>query len=84
MYVKGVTRKNEKRCITYIISKQLLSEIRFRDITLRDLTDPAPHRLARILSALINYAKFREGSWETFEEYARKTVSSSTYVREGE
>ncbi|KAL1930816.1 hypothetical protein VTP01DRAFT_10978 [Rhizomucor pusillus] len=53
--------------------KQLLSEIRFRDITLRDLTDPAPHRLARILSALINYAKFREGSWETFEEYARKT-----------
>ncbi|KAI9318198.1 Nuf2 family-domain-containing protein [Dichotomocladium elegans] len=49
--------------------KKLLASIRFEDFEQVDVTQPVPHRLARILSALVNYAKFREQQWKSFEPF---------------
>ncbi|KAI8377950.1 Nuf2 family-domain-containing protein [Radiomyces spectabilis] len=50
--------------------KKLLTECCFTDFTLEDMANPTQARLLSILSALINYAKFREQSWEIFEPLA--------------
>lgn len=45
-----------------------MKDIGFTDFELLDMTHPAPHRLARIMSALVNYATFRDRRWEFFEQ----------------
>lgn len=46
----------------------MLKDIGFTDFEMLDMTHPAPHRLARIMSALVNYAMFRDRRWENFEK----------------
>lgn len=46
----------------------MLRDIGFTDFEMLDMTHPAPHRLARIMSALVNYAMFRDRRWENFEK----------------
>lgn len=45
-----------------------MKDIGFTDFEMLDMTHPAPHRLARIMSALVNYAMFRDRRWEFFEQ----------------
>lgn len=45
------------------------------DFSFRDLLYPSPKRLRRQLSALINFAKFREERLSTFAGLSKETVS---------
>lgn len=59
----------DTQCSFSIIQRRaLLKDIGFTDFELLDMTHPAPHRLARIMSALVNYATFRDRRWEFFEQ----------------
>ncbi|ORX86644.1 Nuf2-domain-containing protein [Basidiobolus meristosporus CBS 931.73] len=52
---------------------KLMIEIGVDDFNLRDLLKPEPTHVRRILSALINFAKFREERMAMYEQYAQKT-----------
>ncbi|ORY99033.1 hypothetical protein BCR43DRAFT_503782 [Syncephalastrum racemosum] len=47
-------------------------EIGFDGVSVRDICSPAPHRLARILSTVLNYSSFREKSWLKVEPQGRR------------
>ncbi|CAO3622019.1 unnamed protein product [Cunninghamella blakesleeana] len=51
----------------FIQIKILLNSIQYQDFTLQDITQPDPDRLKDILSAIINYVKFRDEMWKVFE-----------------
>ncbi|CAO3611360.1 unnamed protein product [Cunninghamella echinulata] len=51
----------------FIQIKILLNGIQYQDFTLQDITQPDPDRLRDILSAIINYVKFRDEMWKVFE-----------------
>ncbi|KAJ8659724.1 hypothetical protein O0I10_004706 [Lichtheimia ornata] len=57
-----------RNLLVYSRMRALLKDIGFTDFELLDMTHPAPHRLARIMSALVNYATFRDRRWEFFEQ----------------
>jgi len=44
------------------------------DVSLKDLTKPESPRVRLLLSALINFAKFREMELGNFEKLTEKTV----------
>ena len=45
-----------------------------QDFSMKDLMRPEPLRVRRILSATINFAKFREEHLNEFEKHTRLTV----------
>lgn len=52
---------------------RLMIEVGVEDFSLRDLIRPEGTRLRLILSAVINFAKFREEQLAVFEEFSRKS-----------
>lgn len=52
---------------------RLMIEVGVEDFSLRDLIRPEGPRLRVILSAVINFAKFREEQLAVFEEFSRKS-----------
>jgi kinetochore protein Nuf2 len=51
-------------------------EIGFADFSFKDMTRPTHHRIIKILSSLVNYAKFREQRLTTFEQVSAVGVST--------
>jgi kinetochore protein Nuf2 len=45
------------------------------DFSFRDLVKPEPARVRRIMSAIINFVKFREERMSMLEQYTSKAVS---------
>ena len=45
------------------------------DFSIRDLIKPDPLRVKNILSAIINFAKFREEQLIVFDKYTERSVS---------
>jgi len=56
----------------YRLILQLMSEVGIEDFSLRDLIRPEAGRFRLILSAVINFAKFREEQLSVFEEFSRR------------
>ena len=54
-------------------SRKLLSTAGIADFTITDLANPDPRRLRVNLSALINFAKFREEKLVTYVEFTKET-----------
>jgi kinetochore protein Nuf2 len=54
---------------------RLMNSVGIQDFNMKDLMRPEPPRVRRILSAIINFAKFREEHLTEFEKHARLTVS---------
>jgi len=54
--------------------KKLMSKIGVENFSIRDVIKPEPLRLRRDLSALINFAKFREDRMVLFEECTYQSV----------
>jgi kinetochore protein Nuf2 len=52
-------------------------ELGFADFNFRDITKPTHERIVKILSALVNYARFREERLTTFEQVSAAGVSLS-------
>lgn len=52
---------------------RLMREVGIEDFGIRDLIRPEPHRLRIILSAVINFAKFREEQLNIYEDLNKKT-----------
>lgn len=50
----------------------LMTEVGFPEFALADVTKPEPKRVRRILSAIINFAKFREERIEVYESFTAK------------
>ncbi len=57
-----------------LYSLRLLRDVGIADASMRDYIAPDPQRTKRILSALINFAKFREEKLAVYQELAAKTV----------
>jgi len=47
------------------------------DFNMKDITKPATERLRKILSAVINFAKFREEQLSEFEKFTSETVKET-------
>ncbi|KAI9492075.1 Nuf2 family-domain-containing protein [Zychaea mexicana] len=56
--------------LLYFEVQSLLASLKYKDFNTSDLLAPTPHRLARIFSALANFAMFREGRWAAYENPA--------------
>lgn len=56
----------------YRTISRLMLEVGIEDFSLRDLIKPEAPRLRVILSAVINFAKFREEQLAVFEEFSRR------------
>ncbi|KAG4303079.1 hypothetical protein PCANB_000671 [Pneumocystis canis] len=54
---------------------KLMTEVGIDDFSIRDLVKPEPVRVKKILSAVINFAKFREERMPVFEIHAQKAES---------
>ncbi|KAG4305469.1 hypothetical protein PORY_001025 [Pneumocystis oryctolagi] len=54
---------------------KLMTEVGIDDFSIRDLIKPEPTRVKKILSAVINFAKFREERMPVFETHAQKAES---------
>lgn len=54
---------------------KLMTEVGIDDFSIRDLIKPEPTRVKKILSAVINFAKFREERMSVFEAHAQKAES---------
>ncbi|KAG2185842.1 hypothetical protein INT43_002279 [Umbelopsis isabellina] len=54
--------------LLYDRMSKLMLEIGFADFSFKDMTRPTHHRIIKILSSLVNYAKFREQRLTTFEQ----------------
>ncbi|KAL0083766.1 Nuf2 family-domain-containing protein [Phycomyces blakesleeanus] len=70
---------------THVVAKymkRLLTDIRFNEFDVSDIIHPDPNRLARILSAAINYSNFTNQSWERFYPYVAKHKEFSSRIRE--
>ena len=55
------------------IIARLMSEVGIEDFGMKDLIKPEPNRLRIILSAIINFAKFREEQLNIYENLTKKT-----------
>ena len=51
-----------------------MTVVGINDFSLKDFIKPTPERMRRILSAVINFAKFREEQLSEFEKYTSETV----------
>jgi hypothetical protein len=49
-------------------------EVGFADFSFKDMTKPTRERTIKILSSLVNYAKFRERRLTTFEQVSAAGV----------
>jgi kinetochore protein Nuf2 len=56
---------------------KLMAASGIHDFGLKDIFKPEPIRLRIILSAIINFAKFREEKIAIFAEYVENTVRNS-------
>ncbi len=54
---------------------RLMAEVGYNEFSIQDLIKPDPKRVRRILSAIINFAKFREERMSVYETFTQKTVS---------
>ncbi|KAF9574850.1 kinetochore-associated Ndc80 complex subunit nuf2, partial [Lunasporangiospora selenospora] len=71
----------------YIFLNQLTNlmyEVGISDFTSRDVLKPEPERVRRILSAVINFAKFREDRQPSFFQELRKTDALVEMIAAGE
>lgn len=62
----------------YRQAQRLMWEVGVEDFSLRDLVRPEPPRLRLLLSAVINFAKFREEQLSVFEELSRRGEEAET------
>ncbi|KAJ3216175.1 kinetochore-associated Ndc80 complex subunit nuf2 [Dinochytrium kinnereticum] len=53
---------------------RLIIEVGVTDFSVRDIIKPEPGRIRRILSAIINFAKFREERLSVFEDCTRRST----------
>lgn len=53
----------------YKLAYSFLNDCGFYDLSLLDIIRPEPYRMKRILSAIVNYAKFREEHSIDYEKY---------------
>ncbi|KAI8848697.1 Nuf2 family-domain-containing protein [Chytridium lagenaria] len=53
---------------------RLIIEVGVTDFSVRDIIKPEPARIRKILSAIINFAKFREERLSVFEECTRRSA----------
>lgn len=58
--------------------RKLMADVGVDDFTMKDILRPDGQRFRRCLSALINFAKFREERFALFEEHTLRTVSHRT------
>lgn len=61
----------------YRLLLRLMTEVGIEDFSLRDLIKPEAPRLRLILSAVINFAKFREEQLAVFEEFSRRSEEAA-------
>ncbi|KAG0189884.1 kinetochore-associated Ndc80 complex subunit nuf2 [Apophysomyces sp. BC1034] len=50
--------------------RRVLSEIGYHNFYMEDTLNPSPDRTSRVLCAIVNYAKFMQDAWKTFEPFA--------------
>ncbi|KAF7727974.1 kinetochore-associated Ndc80 complex subunit nuf2 [Apophysomyces ossiformis] len=50
--------------------RRVLAEIGYHNFVMEDTLNPTPDRTSRVLCAIVNYAKFMQDAWKTFEPYA--------------
>ncbi|KAJ3357135.1 kinetochore-associated Ndc80 complex subunit nuf2 [Entophlyctis luteolus] len=58
----------------YRLISKLIANIGIGDFSLRDLIKPEPARVRKILSGIINFAKFREERLSVFEQCTQKSA----------
>ncbi|KAJ3138177.1 kinetochore-associated Ndc80 complex subunit nuf2 [Physocladia obscura] len=69
----------------YRMLAKLLQQVGVPDFSIRDLIKPEPGHVRKILSAIINFAKFREERVSVFEQCTKKSVEvleKRTYLLE--
>jgi kinetochore protein Nuf2 len=54
-----------------------MSQVAISDFSIRDLIKPDAQRVKRILSAIINFAKFREEQLPVFDKHTERSVSTT-------
>lgn len=52
----------------------LMTQVSVTDISIRDLIKPDPVRVKKILSAILNFAKFREEQLPVFDKHTIRSV----------
>jgi len=52
-----------------------MSQVSVADFSIRDLIKPDPLRVKNILSAILNFAKFREEQLPVFDKHTIRSVS---------
>ncbi|CAO3688901.1 unnamed protein product [Umbelopsis vinacea] len=60
--------------LLYDRMSKLMLEVGFADFSFKDMTKPTQDRIIKILSSLVNYAKFREQRLATFEQFSAAGV----------
>ena len=60
----------------------LMKEVGFPEFSLQDITKPEAKRVRRILSAIINFAKFREERLEVYEKFTSKASEYQTKLED--
>lgn len=69
--------QSSRLIILYKAASKLFEVCGIRDFTLMDIMRPEPHRMRRLLSAIVNYARFRE---ENSGECERLVMVSETNI----
>lgn len=59
-----------------------MTRVGIHDFSIRDLIKPESHRVKTILSAIINFAKFREEQLPVFDKYTERSETYETKHRE--
>jgi kinetochore protein Nuf2 len=60
----------------------LMKEVGFPEFSVQDIIKPDPKRVRRILSAIINFAKFREERLEVYEKFTAKASDYHTKLED--
>ena len=55
----------------------LVTQVGVHDFSIRDLIKPESQRVKKILSAIINFAKFREEQLSVFDKHTERSVNSN-------
>jgi kinetochore protein Nuf2 len=53
-----------------------MSQVGILDFSIRDLIKPDAQRVKKILSAIINFAKFREEQLPVFDKHTERSVNA--------
>jgi kinetochore protein Nuf2 len=53
-----------------------MTQVSVADFSIRDLIKPDPNRIKKILSAILNFAKFREEQLSVFDKHTIRSVRS--------